>query len=43
MSAAKRPLSARDAASTLEAIGAVEPEVESLRQILQDEMKRLRS
>jgi hypothetical protein len=43
LAAAKRPISARDAASTREAIDAVLPERESLRQILQDEMKRLRS
>ena len=43
LAAAKRPISARDAASTREAIDAVMPETESLRLILQDEMKRLRS
>ena len=43
MAAAKRPISARDAASTRKAIEAVAPEVESLRQILQDEKKLLRS
>ena len=43
MASAKRPLSARDAADTRQAIDAVEPEMEPLRQILQDEMKLLRS
>jgi tripartite-type tricarboxylate transporter receptor subunit TctC len=43
LAAAKRPISARDAVSTRQAIEAVVPEIEPLRQILQDEMKRLRS
>ncbi len=43
LGAAKRPISARDAATTRRAIEAITPEMEPLRRLLQEEMARLRS